>query len=160
MARLHFAGNCPFASVRVPQPPFPHIGTEQMHLLAQKRDEMAISAALGFEHAAGPTMVLELRDVVGLADLGALRRALKSVLRSGCTLVIVELAQVRDLDAACLSSLVSLARRLRHQGGSVLLRRCPPELMSELRLRGWDKCFDVTSCFDDSRPLACSEAVS
>lgn len=89
------------------------------------------------------TVEIELNGVVGLAASDALNRTLKQALHQGCKSVVVDLRQVLDVDSACWGRLVSAARRLRRQGGEMILRHCSPSLLAQLQAHQWDRCFLV-----------------
>jgi anti-sigma B factor antagonist len=107
---------------------------------------MKLPAAFGFsisEDTDPP--VLTVRGEVDLASAPKLAAAMTELMDRGYTNVAVDLGSVEFIDSSGLGVLVGSLRRLRDDGGDLVLRAASPAVTRILELTGLDGLLPVTS---------------
>jgi anti-sigma B factor antagonist len=107
---------------------------------------MKLPAAFGFsisEDTDPP--VLTVRGEVDLASAPKLAAAITELMDRGYTNVAVDLGSVEFIDSSGLGVLVGSLRRLREDGGDLVLRAASPAVTRILELTGLDGLLPVTS---------------
>ncbi|HEY1633414.1 MAG TPA: STAS domain-containing protein [Acidimicrobiales bacterium] len=107
---------------------------------------MKLPAAFGFsisEDTDPP--VLTVRGEVDLASAPKLAAAITELMDRGNTNLAVDLGSVEFIDSSGLGVLVGSLRRLREDGGDLVLRAASPAVTRILELTGLDGLLPVTS---------------
>ncbi|HEX4539292.1 MAG TPA: STAS domain-containing protein [Acidimicrobiales bacterium] len=107
---------------------------------------MKLPAAFGFSISddADPPM-LTVRGEVDLASAPKLAAAMTELMDRGHTRVAIDLGSVEFIDSSGLGVLVGSLRRLREDGGDLVLRAASPPVTRILELTGLDGLLPVTS---------------
>ena len=87
------------------------------------------------------TALLRFTGILSLKDVAELKSSLKRLLRDGFVNLLLDLEDVRDIDEAGWAVLVSTVRKLRREGGRIVIRACPDALYERLQARNWDRDF-------------------
>jgi anti-sigma B factor antagonist len=107
---------------------------------------MKLPAAFGFSISdATDPPVLTVRGEVDLASAPKLAAAMTELMDRGHTRVAVDLGSVEFIDSSGLGVLVGSLRRLRDDGGDLVLRAASPPVTRILELTGLDGLLPVTS---------------
>jgi anti-anti-sigma factor len=93
--------------------------------------------------------LLRFTGILSLRDVAELKANLKRLLRDGCTHLLLDLEEVKDIDEAGWALLVSTVRKLRKQNGQGVIRTCPDDLYEHLKVRKWDRDFLFPMRFKD-----------
>jgi anti-sigma B factor antagonist len=107
---------------------------------------MKLPAAFGFSISddTDPPL-LTVRGEVDLASAPKLAAAMTELMDRGYTQVAVDLGSVEFIDSSGLGVLVGSLRRLREDGGDLVLRAASPAVTRILELTGLDGLLPVTS---------------
>jgi anti-sigma B factor antagonist len=107
---------------------------------------MKLPAAFGFSISDDTDPpVLTVRGEVDLASAPKLAAAMTELMDRGHTHVAVDLGAVEFIDSSGLGVLVGSLRRLRDDGGDLVLRAASPPVTRILELTGLDGLLPVTS---------------
>ena len=107
---------------------------------------MKLPAAFGFSISdATDPPVLTVHGEVDLASAPKLAAAMTELIDRGYTSVAVDLGSVEFIDSSGLGVLVGSLRRLRDDGGDLVLRAASPPVTRILELTGLDGLLPVTS---------------
>ena len=107
---------------------------------------MKLPAAFGFSISdVTDPPVLTVRGEVDLASAPKLAAAMTELIDRGYTSVAVDLGSVEFIDSSGLGVLVGSLRRLREDGGDLVLRAASPPVTRILELTGLDSLLPVTS---------------
>lgn len=93
------------------------------------------------DSSADRTALLRITGILSLKDAAELKSSLKRLLREGCSHLLIDLDEMRDMDEAGWAVLISVVRKLRHQNGHAVIRACSDDLYERLRARHWDRDF-------------------
>lgn len=74
---------------------------------------------------------------------GALKDAAAELAANGATHVVLDLADVRYIDSACLGEFIAAQISLGRRGARLQLARVPDRIMELLKLSGLDGIFDI-----------------
>jgi len=100
---------------------------------------MKLPASFGFSISdATDPPVMTVRGEVDLASAPKLAAAMSELMDRGHTHVAVDLGPVEFIDSSGLGVLVGALRRLREQGGDLVLRAASPAVVRILELTGLD----------------------
>jgi anti-sigma B factor antagonist len=92
-----------------------------------------------------PDTVLEVRGEIDLSNASELRDALAQAGDVGGGRVVVDLSAVEFLDSTALGVLVAGAKRLREDGGDLVIRAPQPRIRRVFELTGLDRVFDLVA---------------
>jgi anti-sigma B factor antagonist len=107
---------------------------------------MKLPAAFGFSISdETDPPVLTVRGEVDLASAPKLAAAMTELIDRGYTSVAIDLGSVEFIDSSGLGVLVGSLRRLRDDGGDLVLRAASPPVTRILELTGLDGLLPVTS---------------
>jgi anti-sigma B factor antagonist len=107
---------------------------------------MKLPAAFGFSISDDTDPpVLTVRGEVDLASAPKLAAAMTELMDRGYTRVAIDLGSVEFIDSSGLGVLVGSLRRLREDGGDLVLRAASPAVTRILELTGLDGLLPVTS---------------
>ncbi len=88
--------------------------------------------------SAGRTIVY-VRGELDVYTATLLRRSLATLIAGGARQVVLDLRHLSFMSATGLAVLVGAARRLRHHGGSLVVRSTRPSVRKLIELTGWEE---------------------
>lgn len=97
---------------------------------------MKLPVAFGFSISDADPPVMSVRGEVDLASAPKLAAALSELIGRGHSLVALDLGAVEFIDSTGLGVLVGSIRRLREEGGDLVLRAASPAVVRILEITG------------------------
>ena len=83
--------------------------------------------------------IVYVRGELDVYTATLLRRALAELIAGGARAVVLDLRDLSFMSATGLGVLIGAARRLRHHGGSLVLRSTRPSVRKLIELLGWEE---------------------
>jgi anti-sigma B factor antagonist len=96
------------------------------------------------ERRVGGVTVLDIRGkLIGCGGRGILRDAIGHPLEEGCNQILLNLAQVSDIDSSCLGELVSSHLYLRKMGGRMKIAHPSQHLRELMTITNLQTVYDI-----------------
>jgi anti-sigma B factor antagonist len=83
--------------------------------------------------------IVYVRGELDVYTATLLRRSLAELIAGGARQVVIDLRDLSFISATGLGVLVGAAQRLRHHGGSLVLRSTTPSVRRLIELTGWNE---------------------
>ncbi|WP_372791493.1 STAS domain-containing protein [Paraconexibacter sp.] len=102
------------------------------------------------DHAPGDVCVIAVHGEVDLFTAPELKTAAQRELDGGAVRVVVDLTGTTFLDSTALGVLIGLTKRVRPEGGDVVVVNTEPTTTKTFEITGLDEVFKVVSTRDEA----------